>query len=39
MDRYKISGRRLQILDRQEQSSPSGSDGKCCADMSQIERD
>ena len=39
LDRYKISGHRLEILVRQEQSSPGGSDGKRWADMSQIERD
>ena len=39
MDRYKILGRRLEILVSQEQSLPGGSDGKCWADMSQIERD
>ena len=39
LDRYKISGRRLEILVRQEQSSPGGSDGKRWADMPQIERD
>ena len=39
LDRYKISGRRLEILVRSEHSSPGGSDGKRWADMSQIERD
>ena len=39
MDRYKILGRWLEILVSQEQSLPGGSDRKCWADMSQIERD
>ena len=39
MGRYKISDRRLEILDLQKQSSPRGSDGKSFADMSQIECD
>ena len=32
MSQYKILGRRLEILGRQKQSSPGGSDRKCWAE-------